>query len=152
RIASRPPSGDWSLRRRLPEMPGTVKQCLSGRVDWHSRSLSMRPLPVLSTAALAVLTASARAQTKAIQFDAVYARTGRMIPSAVVTVEGDKTTRIIQPHDPLPAGAQKIDMSRYIAIPGMIDAHTHMTYTWDPASGTDPWRQPPKTPEQAAAL
>src|SRR6516165_9756119 len=29
-------------------------------------------------------------------------------------------------------------------MPGMIDSHTHMTYYWDPASGTDPRHQPPR--------
>src|SRR5215467_1798489 len=112
----------------------------------------MRFSPVLSAAAIAVLTASAGAQTKAVQFSVVVDGFGRVIPSAVVIIEGDKISGIVRPTDPIPANAQRIDLSRYIAIPGMIDAHTHMTYTWDPASGTDPWHQPPKTPEQSAAL
>ena len=112
----------------------------------------MRFFPVLSAAAIAVLTASAGAQTKAVQFSVVVDGFGRVIPSAVVIIEGDKISGIVRPTDPIPANAQRIDLSRYIAIPGMIDAHTHMTYTWDPASGTDPWHQPPKTPEQSAAL
>jgi imidazolonepropionase-like amidohydrolase len=34
----------------------------------------------------------------------------------------------------------------------MIDVHTHMTYYWDSTSGTDPWRQPQRTPAQTIEL
>ena len=33
------------------------------------------------------------------------------------------------------------DLRRYTGIPGMIDAHTHMTFYWDQAPGTTPWAQ-----------
>ena len=42
------------------------------------------------------------------------------------------------PRDALPANAQIVDLTRYTAIPGLIDLHTHMTYYWDSAPGTDP--------------
>jgi len=46
----------------------------------------------------------------------------KKIPNGCVTTQGDK----IQSVGACPAGA--IDMSKYTAIPGMIDVHTHMTY------------------------
>ena len=100
---------------------------------------------------LAAATA-AQAQTKALRFGAIVDGTGRVVPNGVVIVDGDKITRVLGARDALPSGAQVIDLTRFTAIPGMIDAHTHMTYAWDPASGTDPWRQPPRTPVEVARL
>jgi len=92
------------------------------------------------------------AQTKALRFGAVVEGTGRVVANGVIIVDGDKITRVAGPRDPLPAGATVIDLTRYTAIPGMIDAHTHMTYAWDPASGTDPWRQPQRAPAEVSRL
>src|SRR5437667_234759 len=36
------------------------------------------------------------------------------------------------------------DLRRCTGMPGMSDVHTSMTYYWDPASGTNPRRQPPR--------
>jgi imidazolonepropionase-like amidohydrolase len=101
---------------------------------------------------LAVVPASVEAQTKALRFAAVVDGTGRVIPNGVVIVDGDKITRVLTARDALPSGAQLTDLTRYTAIPGMIDVHTHMTYYWDPTSGTDPWRQPQRPPEQTVQL
>ena len=102
--------------------------------------------------ALACAATVAGAQTKALRFGAVVDGTGRVIARGVVIVDGDKITRVLGAREALPAGAQTIDLSRYTAIPGMIDVHTHMTYYWDPTSGTDPWRQAPRPPEQTVQL
>ncbi|HEV8495422.1 MAG TPA: amidohydrolase family protein [Gemmatimonadaceae bacterium] len=101
---------------------------------------------------LTVVPASIEAQTKALRFAAVVDGTGRVIPNGVVIVDGDKITRVLTARDALPSGAQLTDLTRYTAIPGMIDVHTHMTYYWDPTSGTDPWRQPQRPPEQTVQL
>lgn len=74
-----------------------------------------------------------------------------MIPQGIVIVDSDRIVRVAGPEIALPPRAERIDLTRYTAIPGMIDVHTHITYSWDSTSGTDPWRQPRKTPEQTLA-
>src|SRR3954466_1923830 len=103
-------------------------------------------------AAALCLAANVGAQTKALRFAAVVDGNGTVTPRGVVIVSGDTIVRIAGARDPIPAGAQVIDLSRFTAIPGMIDVHTHMTYYWDSTSGTDPWRQPARTPEQTVQL
>jgi imidazolonepropionase-like amidohydrolase len=54
-----------------------------------------------------------------------------VIDRAVVVIEPGRI-RSVQGGNPEPAaGAKVIDWSRYYAIPGMIDVHTHMTYVSD---------------------
>jgi len=93
-------------------------------------------------ATLLALGANAEAATKAIRFGKLWDG-HNTIANAVVVIENGKIQSVAT-NTPVPAGAELIDLSRYTAIPGMIDVHTHMTYYWDPASGTDPRRQPPR--------
>ena len=93
-------------------------------------------------AILLALGANAGAATKAIRFGKLWDG-HNTIANAVVVIENGKIQSVAT-NTPVPAGAELIDLSRYTAIPGMIDVHTHMTYYWDPASGTDPRRQPPR--------
>ena len=61
-----------------------------------------------------------------------------VVNDAVVVVRGNRIESI---GGPIPAGATEIDLRRYTAIPGLIDAHTHMTFYWDRTPGTRPWAQ-----------
>jgi imidazolonepropionase-like amidohydrolase len=67
----------------------------------------------------------------------------RVVPNAVVVVDNGKIVSIAA-NGAVPAGADTIDLRRYTGLPGLIDSHTHMTFFWDPASGTNPLRQPPR--------
>jgi imidazolonepropionase-like amidohydrolase len=58
--------------------------------------------------------------------------------NAVVVVEGDRVKSVGT--GAVPANATVVDLSRYYGIPGMIDAHTHITYWADatPRPGVRP--------------
>jgi imidazolonepropionase-like amidohydrolase len=83
---------------------------------------------------------SAARATKTIKAGRLVDPSGGVIPNAVIVVDNERITSVGS--GPAPAGAEIIDLSRYTVIPGMIDAHTHMTYFWDPASGERPLGQP----------
>ncbi|HMI95457.1 MAG TPA: amidohydrolase family protein [Micropepsaceae bacterium] len=88
------------------------------------------------------LSANAQAATKAIKFGKLWDG-HTTIANAVVIVDNDKIQSVAA-NGAIPAGVETIDLSRYTAIPGLIDSHTHMTFYWDPASATNPLRQPPR--------
>jgi len=50
----------------------------------------------------------------------------KLIPNAVITIDHDRIKSI-----GTTAPADVIDMTRYTALPGLIDVHTHMTYVLD---------------------
>jgi imidazolonepropionase-like amidohydrolase len=88
------------------------------------------------------MSVDAEAATKAIKFGKLWDG-HRTIANAVVIVDNDKIQSVAA-NGAIPAGVETIDLSRYTGIPGLIDSHTHMTFYWDPASGTNPLRQPPR--------
>jgi imidazolonepropionase-like amidohydrolase len=58
------------------------------------------------------------------------ARAGRAITDAAVVVEGDRVTAV-GAGAAVPAGARVIDLGDVTLMPGLIDAHTHITYHFD---------------------
>src|SRR5258706_9725184 len=91
---------------------------------------------------LAAVSLNAEAATRAIKFGKLWDGHAT-IANAVVIVDNDKIQSVAA-NGAIPAGAEIIDLSRYTGIPRLIDSHTHMTFYWDPASGTNPLRQPPR--------
>ena len=104
----------------------------------------------LSVVILVVTVAApAAAQTKAIRAGRVVDGAGQERRNAVIVVEGDRIASI---GTTVPANAEVIDLARYTVIPGLIDAHTHMTYYWDGAPGTRPLGQPRRPAGVTAVL
>jgi imidazolonepropionase-like amidohydrolase len=83
----------------------------------------------------------AAAPIKALRFGKLISGDGKVVSNAVVIVENDRIRSVGAGDSDIPSGAEVIDLSRYTAIPGLIDAHTHMTYYWDQSPGTRPWLQ-----------
>lgn len=82
------------------------------------------------------------AQVKALRFGKVVDGRGHVFTDAVVLVRADRIVAVGAAKDvAVPAGAETIDLTVYTAIPGLIDAHTHMSFYWDRAPGTTPWAQ-----------
>lgn len=94
---------------------------------------------------LGLLTASpAGAQVKALRVGAMVDPSGRLTPQAIILISGDRIQQVLSGSASPPEGAEIVDLSKYTAIPGLIDVHTHMTYYWDGAPGTRPLAQPPR--------
>jgi imidazolonepropionase-like amidohydrolase len=85
---------------------------------------------------------TAHAQTKALYFGKLVDGRGNVITGAVVVTNGGRIVAAGAEKDvTVPQGAERINLKQYTAIPGMIDAHTHITYVWDKTPGTNPWAQ-----------
>jgi imidazolonepropionase-like amidohydrolase len=55
-------------------------------------------------------------------------KTGKTLANQTILIQGDKITSVGS--DPqIPAGAQVVDLSNATVLPGLIDAHTHLTLT-----------------------
>lgn len=104
----------------------------------HDRHIAFRFAIAL---ALSARVSAAAAQTTLIRAGTLLDGRGHTTSNATILVENGRIARIGPPDLPVPPGAAVLDLTRLTVIPGLIDAHTHMTYYWDQASGTLPWAQ-----------
>jgi imidazolonepropionase-like amidohydrolase len=100
-----------------------------------------RVLGIVAGLALAAAVAAAPPDVTAIRFGRLVDGRGSVTRDAVVVVEGERIRRVGTGDAAVPAGARVIDLRAFTGMPGLIDAHTHMTFWWDRAPGTRPWAQ-----------
>jgi len=97
----------------------------------------MRSTRLLVVLFFLATSSTAVAATKAIKFGKLVDGTGKVFNNAVVIVDDDRVRSVASGDASIPKEAEVIDLSRYTGVPGLIDAHTHITYYWD---GTTPPR------------
>jgi imidazolonepropionase-like amidohydrolase len=97
---------------------------------------------LLALALLLVATPAtpAGAQTRAVRFGKLWDGT-RVINDAVVVIDGDRFARVENDARAVPKGVDVLDLRKYTGLPGLIDAHTHITYYWNRQPGTRPLGQ-----------
>jgi imidazolonepropionase-like amidohydrolase len=106
--------------------------------DSRRRSVkALKPLlcvfPLLLAAAALPAWAQEQAGGKVVAVKAgriLDVRSGNYLGDQIILIEAGKVREVgkasdIQPH--VPAGAKLIDLSHYTVLPGLIDAHTHLT-------------------------
>jgi imidazolonepropionase-like amidohydrolase len=81
----------------------------------------------------------ASAVTRTIKAGRLVDGSGHVIANAVITIENDKITSVGTSSE---STGDIIDLTRYTVVPGLIDAHTHMTYYWDRTIAERPLGQP----------
>ncbi|MFN0014485.1 MAG: amidohydrolase family protein [Saprospiraceae bacterium] len=79
------------------------------------------------------------AQITTLRFGKLVTGQGQVIPDAVVVIEGNRIKTVGSGDKAVPPGAVVTDLRPLTGIPGMIDAHTHITYFWDKEQGSTPW-------------
>jgi imidazolonepropionase-like amidohydrolase len=107
--------------------------------------LSIALLSLALSAALAQEKPSART-IKAVRFGKLWDAKGKLWTNAIVIVEGDRIKTVTTDAAAIPSGAEIIDLSKYTGLPGLIDAHTHMTMYTDETPGEPMLKQLPANP------
>ena len=86
------------------------------------------------------ITLTLSAQTTTLRFGKLITGQGAVVADAVVVIEGNRIKTVASGDANVPPNTTLIDLRPLTGIPGLIDAHTHITFYWDRAPGTNPWK------------
>src|SRR6202453_1959966 len=132
--------GAWrprKLNKRLPisspKAYGTRPRLKShlGDAMKLGRYLHVSILCLLCVGVLSIATAQSTPTSKTVVIRAGHlldVKTGKTLVHQTIVIQGDKIASV-GPDVEIPAGAQVIDLSNATVLPGLIDAHTHLTMT-----------------------
>ncbi len=115
------------------------------------RAVSILLYAVVLAGVVVVTSAAPAPAVKVLRFGQLWDGS-RLVPKAIVVIDGDRIVSVGTDARAIPAGAETIDLTRFTAIPGLIDLHTHMTYYWDGAPGTTVRSQPQRDAAETVKL
>src|SRR5437879_4122659 len=72
---------------------------------------------------------------KAVRFGKLWDGKGKLWANVIVIVDGDRIRSMITDLSSIPPGAEIVVLSKDTGLPGLIDAHTHMTMYTDETPG-----------------
>jgi imidazolonepropionase-like amidohydrolase len=78
---------------------------------------------------------------KAVRFGKLWDAKGKLWTNAIVLIDAGKIRAVTTDASAIPAGAEITDLSKYTGLPGLIDAHTHMTFYTDETPGVPMLKQ-----------
>ncbi len=119
---------------------------LGARVQRRYALRMSRSLILLSAFLAGSVAVSSQPARTALRFGTLVNGLGQSTRDAVVVVSADRIVSVGSGDRAVPKDATVVDLRPLTAVPGLIDAHTHMMYVWDPASGTSPLRQARREP------
>jgi imidazolonepropionase-like amidohydrolase len=92
------------------------------------KSWTMKSLAIVLLAAIAPPVLAQNWQPVAIRAGRLFdSKSGKILENQIVLVEGEKISAVGPAEQvQIPAGAQVIDLSKAIVLPGLIDGHTHV--------------------------
>ncbi|HET7235852.1 MAG TPA: amidohydrolase family protein, partial [Actinomycetota bacterium] len=76
-----------------------------------------------------------------LRFGRLVQGDGNVTSDAVVVVDRERVVSVGSGDAAVPARAKLIDLRPLTAIPGLVDAHTHMSFYWDRSPGSRPFAQ-----------
>src|SRR5258708_6186884 len=136
RITSPPNLVCIPSKTELGRSPARVDSCACGRtvVMRLSRTAIAVLLALVSTHVLAQEKTGAKS-IKAVRFGKLWDAKGKVWTNAMGLIENGKFRAFTRDAPAIPAGTKPIALSKSPGLPGLIDAHTHMTFYTDKTPG-----------------